>query len=214
MTQKEIIKECRRILNSIHPNQYVENETDLNFLLDAFSQARYYEYKTRGRKIVRIQKRASGNYGTFCFFIELEDGRIADFSYSKMFSKNPELEDVLAAMRTAIDPIISEFRRNFKPFVYEGQEISKVEDAHVDHYDLTFIELAAKWIEKKGGAEQLIRYVNETKDGSTSTFFTDQSLIDDFVSFHNANTHLRFVPKSVNLSAAKNTMQKINKGKS
>lgn len=214
MTQKEIKNECRRILNSIQPNQYVENSKDLNFLLYAFSQASYYEYKIRGGKILRIQKRASGNYGTYCFFIELDDGRITDFSYSKMFSPNPTLEDVLAAMRTAIDPIISEFRRYFKPFVYEGQEISKVEDAHVDHYDLTFIELAAQWIEKKGGAEQLIRYVNETKDGSTSTFFTNQSLIDDFVSFHNANTHLRFVPKSVNLSATKTTIKKISRSKS
>ena len=106
MSQKEIINECRKILNSLQLGQYVENDADFNFLSDAFSKARYYAFKTQNRRIVRIQKRASGNYGTCCFFIELDNGRITDFSYSKMFSKNPALEDVLAAMRTAIDPII------------------------------------------------------------------------------------------------------------
>lgn len=213
MTQKEIFNECSRILNSIHTNQYVENEADFKFLLDAFSQARYYEYKTQGCKIVRIQKRASGNHGTCCFFIELENGRITDFSYRKMFSKNHALEDVLAAMRSVIDPIISEYRRNFKPLVYDGLEVTKVEDVHVDHYDLTFIELAAQWIENNGGAERLVGYVNKTEDGNTSTHFTNQLLIDDFVSFHNANTHLRFIPKNVNLTATKTTLRKIQNSK-
>ena len=101
-------------------------------------------------------------------------------------------------MRNAIDPIISDFRKRFEPFVYDGTEVSRVEDADVDHYDLSFKALADIWIEKNGGIEALYEKVNLTEDNSSTTSFTDTTLIEEFVSFHNANTHLRFLPKDVN----------------
>ena len=110
------------------------------------------------------------------------------------------MEDVLNALRTAIDPIISEYRRNFKPFIYEGVYIENVEDADVDHYDLKFRELAAKWIELKGGVSELIKKVNGTEDGNSVTCFADKSLNEEFRIYHNNNTHLRFLPKEVNRS--------------
>ena len=80
----------------------------------------------------------------------------------------------MAALRTAIDPIISEYRYSFTPFEYEGKYIDNVEDADVDHYDLKFRELASVWIELKGGVAELINKVNATDDGSVVTCFTDE----------------------------------------
>lgn len=76
--------------------------------------------------------------------------------------------------------------------------IEKVEDADVDHYDLKFKEVASIWIELKGGVVELIKKVNSTEDGSTKTYFTDEALNEEFRTFHNSRTHLRFLPKEVN----------------
>ena len=140
------------------------------------------------------------NGGMFCF-TNPNGGNQS--SYNKMYfdvcgNYNAQTGDVLAALRTAIDPIISEFRRSFKPFDYEGKHIEKVEDADVDHYDLKFRELASIWIEQKGGVAELINKVNATEDGSAITCFTDEMLTEDFQKFHNAHTHLRFLPKEIN----------------
>lgn len=53
-------------------------------------------------------------------------------------------------------------------------------------------------IELKGGIAELIKRVNATDDGSTKTCFTDETLNSEFREFHNAHTHLRFLPKEVN----------------
>lgn len=198
MTQKEITERCKSILGKTPIDGYVDDIKDFNFLLESFALCPYFDMKTQGQRIKAIQKRKTGSYGTCCFYLIREDGSCTDISYTKMFRKDPQTDDVLTALRTAIDPIISDFRRTFKPFDYEGKHIEKVEDADVDHYDLKFRELASIWIELKGGIAELIKRVNATDDGSTETCFTDETLISEFQEFHNAHTHLRFLPKEVN----------------
>lgn len=117
-----------------------------------------------------------------------------------MFRKDPQKDDVINALRQAIDPIISKFRKDFTPGLYEGEWLEDVSQADVDHYDNTFNELAWEWIRNNGGIEELIEKVNKTEDGDTVTFFIDGSLNDSFRIFHNQNTHLRFLPKSINRS--------------
>lgn len=198
MTQKEITDRCKSILAKTPVNGFVKDTEDFNFLLESFALCPYFDMKTQGQRIKAIQKRKTGSYGTCCFYLIREDGSCTDISYTKMFRKDTLTDDVLAALRTAIDPIISEFRRSFKPFDYEGKHIEKVEDADVDHYDLKFRELASIWIEQKGGVAELINKVNATEDGSAITCFTDEMLNEDFREFHNAHTHLRFLPKEIN----------------
>ena len=198
MTQTAIIARCRSILNKTSVNGFVREPDDFNFLMESFALCPYFDMKTQGQRIKAIQKRQSGIYGTCCFYLIREDGTCTDISYRKMFRKDPQTDDVLAALRTAIDPIISEFRQTFKPFDYEGKHIEKVEDADVDHYDLKFRELASIWIESKGGATELIKKVNRTEDGSSITCFIDDGLNEDFRLFHNSHTHLRFLPKEIN----------------
>lgn len=198
MTQKAIIDGCKAILDKTPINGYVSDLDDFQFLMESFELCPYFDMKTQGQRITAIQKRQSGMYGTCCFYLIREDGTCTDISYRKMFRKDPQTDDVLAALRTAIDPIISEFRHSFTPFEYEGKYIENVEDADVDHYDLKFRELASVWIEIKGGVAELIHKVNATDDGSSVTCFTDEMLNAEFREFHNANTHLRFLPKEVN----------------
>ena len=198
MTQKTIIERCRSILNKTPVNGFVREADDFNFLMKSFALCPYFDMKTQGQKIKEIQKRQSGIYGTCCFYLIREDGTCTDISYRKMFRKDPQTDDVLAALRTAIDPIISEFRQKFKPFEYEGRYINNVEDTDVDHYDLKFSVLASMWIEKKGGVAELFKKVNATDDGSAITCFTDENLNKDFIDFHNGHTNLRFLPKEVN----------------
>lgn len=198
MTQKAIIERCRSILNKTSVNGLVSEPEDFNFLMESFALCPYFDMKTQEKKIIAIQKRQSGIYGTCCFYLIREDNTCTDISYSKMFRKDLQTEDVLAALRTAIDPIISKFRRSFKPFEYEGRYINNVEDTDVDHYDLKFRVLASIWIEQKGGVAELFKKVNATDDGSAITCFTDEMLNAEFREFHNAHTHLRFLPKEVN----------------
>lgn len=194
-----IRERLRLILKNTQLNSEVQ-ESDLEFVREAFKTARYYEEKTKGMSIVKVVKKESGSYGTFCFFIYREDGTSTDFSYSKMHTKDPQKDDVLKALRQAIDPIISDFRKEFKPGVYEGERIEDICQVDVDHYDKTFNELAWEWIRNNGGIEQLIKKVNKTEDGSTITCFIDETLNESFRQFHNMHTHLRFVPKSINRS--------------
>ena len=110
----------------------------MDFILEAFKSAPYYEEKTKGQQIVKVVKKKSGNYGTSCFFIYREDGTSTDISFTKMFRKDPQKDDVIKALRQAIDPIISNFRKDFKSGVYEGEWLEDISQADVDHYNKTF----------------------------------------------------------------------------
>ena len=203
LSESYIKKELGRILNSVSVNSEVQGN-DLDFVREAFRTAPYYEEKVKGQRIIKVVKRESGSYGTHCFFIYREDGTCTDFSYTKMYVEDPNKNDVLNALRQAIDPIVSNFRKNFTPGMYEGEWLEDVSQADVDHYNKTFNELAWDWIRKNGGIEELIKKVNKTEDGSTITYFIDESLNESFRILHDQNTHLRFLPKSINRSKKHN----------
>ena len=199
LSKHAIKKELKRILNTQSSTPEIHGN-DLEFVLEAFKTARYYQEKTKGQSIVKVTKKKAEKYGTFCFYIYREDGTSTDFSYTKMYNENQEIEDVFTSLRHAIDPIISNFRKGFKPFEHEGEWIRDLSQVDVDHYDNTFNELAWEWIRNNGGIEELIKKVNKTEDGSTITCFIDENLNESFRKFHNNNTHLRFLPKEINRS--------------
>ena len=202
-TETKMREKLKEILNSSPVNSEVEG-TDLEFVLEAFKTARYYEEKAKGMSIVRVVRKKAERYATLCFYIYREDGTCTDFSYTKMHTDNRDKDDVLNALRQAIDPIISSFRKDFTPGMYEGEWLKDVSQADVDHYDKTFNKLAWEWIRKNGGIEVLIKKVNKTEDESTITYFVDESLNESFRIFHDQNTHLRFLPKSINRSKKHN----------
>ena len=197
LSKHAIKTELKKILNTQSSTPEIQGN-DLEFVLEAFKTARYYQEKTKGQSIVKVIRKKAEKYGTFCFYIYREDGTSTDFSYTKMYNENQEIEDVFTSLRHAIDPIISNFRKEFKPFEYEGEWIKDISQVDVDHYDKTFNELAWEWIRNNGGIEYLTKKVNKTEDGSTITCFIDKNLDESFKTFHNAHTHLRFIPKEIN----------------
>ena len=201
MSQTKKKERCKEILHSMSDYEFVTKE-QFDFLLEFFATSYYFEYKTRGKKIVNIQKRPSGSYGNSCFFLIREDGSSTDISYTKISKTDDrKAKDVISALRHAIDKsIISVFRRNFTPGVYGGKYCGKVEDVDVDHYEKSFKELADEWIHDNKGIDTLSKFVNKTEDNSTETYFVDENLNESFRKFHNENTHLRFLPKEINRS--------------
>ena len=161
MTQKAIIDRCKSILDKTSINGSVTDPDDFKFLMESFAQCPYFDMKTQGQEIIEIQKKKSGIYGTCFFYLKRSDGTCTDISYRKMFRKDPQTDDVLAALRTAIDPIISEFRQTFEPFDYEGKHIEKVEEVPETIITLTN---GKKYIVLESVAEvkeQVIRYKNK-----------------------------------------------------
>lgn len=194
MTHKEIIAECRRILNKTAPKAAV-NPQEFSFLVSVFSNVPYWKDKTLGLEIVNIHKN-TGSYGTYCFWLERSDGTMVDFSFSKMFNRSKHA-DIIAALRNTIDPIILEMRENFTPFTYKGITVTNPTDAVVHHEDLTFQELTKVWIEQHGGEDNIYKKVKRTSVGDTVLYLADKVLENDFISFHNSNTHLVWLPKSI-----------------
>lgn len=88
----------------------------------------------------------------------------------------------------------------FQPVQF-GELLTKL-NTDIDHYDLTFELMFKLWITKHD-VDELHSKINETKDNSVITCFTDRLIIDDFINFHNSNSKLRAVSKNSNLSILK-----------
>ena len=148
------------------------------------------------------------NWNKPCFYLQRADGTKTDISITKCLNHPTHYSDVVAACRTAVEPVITEFKYNFvethkgKPMRSElsGVIIHDMSELDVDHYNLQFKELADLWIKQKGGVEALFHFVEETKDNNRTTRFTNDELNADFVDFHNNNTHLRIVTRTENRS--------------
>lgn len=206
MTKEQIKERCRRILNS--DQRVVASVEDFNFLIGVFKEHPYWDKKTKGLKIVRIEiGKAKGSHPTKCFYIVRENGEKTDISYIWCINKdNLKKKDVIQACRTAVDERIRTFKANLKfPLIcpIDGVKLMSLSDVDIDHYDLTFDELVNLWIDKHGGVEVLWKYVNEIKDCDTDTCFTSPELNKDFVDFHDAHTHLRAISKHANRSTNK-----------
>lgn len=202
MTETSKKEKCKEILNNYRDFEFVTQKEDMDFLLKTFPSAYYYEKKVKGQNIIKIQRKRTKKYHTPCFYIYREDGSSTDFSYTKMFNeKNAKRNDVIGALRNAIDqPVISPFRKTFTPFYYDGVLYKDVAEVEVDHYDMPFKDLANNFIKENGGVDSLYSFVNEPEDNSTETYFTNREIIDKFIDYHNAHTHLRFLPRKVNRS--------------
>lgn len=135
----------------------------------------------------------------------------------KLPSYRPKDEDVLYslmrmavmfAFRRAINSIIAAKRRSISyPTIseYSGKLINSNKEASIDHYDITFVECVELYVEQNNYNFQdlYVQKTNGQKDGRNEYYnvvFVDKKLIDDFIFFHNAHTHLRVVTKWENQS--------------
>ena len=117
--------------------------------------------------------------------------------------------NIKAACRYAIDKtIFSPLRKEYEKRISSGEvivsaissnQITDIRNLHIDHYDKTFNELVVEFINQEG-REYLFSMINMGEQNSPYTRFVDSIIDVRFISFHNANTHLRAITKEENLS--------------
>ena len=152
--------------------------------------------------IDHIEVRPDG-YGHKCFYLIRKDSTVTDISYLTSITPPSKKEQVRTACRTAIRPIIKEIKNSVKlPYrcPITGDIITSMDDIHIDHYDMEFNDVFELWIKDKDLDWLYEDVMKSNVDGSTITSFKDESIIKDFIEFHNTHTHLRVVSKRANLS--------------
>jgi hypothetical protein len=200
MTKVELKNRVRKILEKY--NDIVSDSNDYEFLISVFRQHPRWEIKQGiGINAIRIIKT---KFGQKCFELEREDGSRTDISFLKCIdAPQTSNSDLKKARRSAVEEIVINFRKvNLVPGIstcpFTG-EILFESNTHVDHYDRTFAEIFNFWILDKDKDYLLSKLNDKSVDGEIKTYFTDDKINQDFIEFHNNNTHLRIVSVTANL---------------
>lgn len=203
MNKKQKTEKCREILYKYEVNSVITNDNEIQFLLSIFENHSEWDSKQGvGIKNISIIK----NQFNKCFQLNRIDGTFTDISFTHSISNHSKVSEVKKACRTAIRKCIVNYRNENVVFGVSvcpiTGEILNIENTHIDHYDLTFDLMFNLWVVQHD-FDFLFSKVNETKDNSVVTCFTDNSIIEDFIKFHNEKSKLRAVSKNANLSILK-----------
>lgn len=207
MNKSQLKAKAKEILHGHPLNHNLEpGSSDYNFLLRLFQGHPEYGVKS-GAGITGIYIGMGEVYKTRCFFINRLDGSSSDISYIRSVDGGTsKISDIKCACRSAIRDIVMDHRSTVNFGVDTCPitgEILTDDNTHIDHYDHPFDVVANAWI-KKYPIEYLHGMLNDaTKDNETEIYFTTAAIANDFISFHNRNTHLRAISKSANLSILK-----------
>ena len=110
---------------------------------------------------------------------------------------------IARACRLAVWPEIKEMRDKIKlPFIcpITGEIIKDKKKIHIDHYDLKFSDLLDKWLENKDIDYILSKiHIEYNRELKKRCYYVDETIENDFIDFHNKNTHLRAVSSHANL---------------
>ena len=200
--KKEKTKLCKYILD----NSDVRVEDKYSRFLVKYIFPYHPEWKEKeGVGIDHIEVRPDG-YGHKCFYLIRKDSTVTDISYLTSITPPSKKEQVRTACRTAIRPIIKDIKNSVKlPYrcPITGDIITSMEDIQIDHYDMEFNDVFELWIKDKDLDWLYEDVMKSNIDESTITSFKDESIIKDFIEFHNTHTHLRIVSKKANLSVLK-----------
>ena len=200
--KKEKTKRCKYILD----NSDVRVEDKYSRFLMKYIFPYHPEWKDKeGVGIDHIEVRPDG-YGHKCFYLIRKDSTVTDISYLTSITPPSKKEQVRTACRTAIRPTIKDIKNSVKlPYrcPITGDIITSMEDIQIDHYDMEFNDVFELWIKDKDLDWLYEDVMKSNVDGSTITSFKDESIIKDFIEFHNTHTHLRVVSKKANLSVLK-----------
>ena len=196
MTKKYQKDQCKEILNKYALNHTIIEERE--FLVNVFkNHPNWLEKRGKGGRRIFI---GQDNYKHRCFFIERIDNTVVDISYLTAIAGNnkSDLERIKIACRTAILPEILDYRNKNVIFgvtkcAISGEILTK-ENINIDHYELKFSEMFDLWI-KKYIPKELVKNI-QVQDQTSS--FTNDIILNDFISFHNINCKLRAVTKHVN----------------
>jgi hypothetical protein len=203
MNKKQKTEKCREILYKYSVNENISNDEDIQFLLSIFENHSEWDSKQGvGIKSISVIK----NQFNKCFQLNRIDGTFTDISFTHSISNRSKVGEVKKACRTAIRKHIVKFRDESVVYGVSvcpiTNEVLTKENTHIDHYDLTFDLMFNLWVVQHD-FDFLFSKVNETKDNCVVTCFTDASIIEDFINFHNLKSKLRAVSKNANLSILK-----------
>ena len=213
MTYTDLKKTCEAIprAHKIRESTSQEETNLLNSFFFFYHPDRYE--KTNGEEVIRYEVRDSGAYHTKCLYLVTEN-QTTDIGFRGCLKNVPSSENYMdfnikAACRYAIDKtIISPLRKEYEKRISSGEvivsaissnQITDIRNLHIDHYDKTFNELVVEFINQEG-REYLFSMINMGEQNSPYTRFVDSIIDVRFISFHNANTHLRAITKEENLS--------------
>lgn len=203
MNKTKARAKCQEILRQYNINHVVNESDQIKFLLTLFSKHPDWEEKMGvGVEYIYI---GVSSYGNKCFFIKRMDATLIDISFNACLDGSPtKLAVIKSACRHAIKDIIQKKRQQV---LIDGatcpitqDPLINARDFHIDHYDLTFAELFNYWIENKNIDTIYLATNTGPNDTCSETKFTDQLIKQDFINFHNANTHLRAVSVFANQS--------------
>jgi hypothetical protein len=199
-TKKSLKEKCQKILHSY--NGVVTSKEDFDFLMEVFKCHTEWEEKCKGQKIIRIEVGPAPGRPSKCFFIVREDGSKTDISYTHCINARTNDVQIKNACRNAIYPQIRDMKAKIKlPFVcpLSNMVVDSMDKVHIDHYDLDFNEVVEEWLKDKD-KQAIFDNINKTEDNNTLTFFTSPEIVQDFIQFHNAHTHLRALSCQANLT--------------
>lgn len=216
MTYTEFKKQCEAIPRSHNIGESTTPEETNH--LNSFFRLHHPDWylKTKGEEVIRYDIRNSGTFGTKCLYLVTENST-TDIGFRGCLKNVPSNKaymdfNIKAACRNAINkPIISPLRKKYELKLLAGekikselssQEIKTMHDLHIDHYDKPFKDIVDDFINQEG-RESLFSKINMGEQDSPTTRFMDSEIINKFISFHNANTHLRVITRKENLSLAR-----------
>ena len=195
-TKKECKEYFKKVLNGIIP---LDNEAKENFKKLIKRHPDYELKKGAGIKDIYIGKT---QYNNNCFHIWRTDNTHTDISYLACLTKQSDLSKIKKACRNAIRPIIKQEQSKVNYGVdtcqFTGEVLTR-ENTHIDHYNLKFAGVFNMWIMNKEVKVLMKKLNNDSLDLETRIYFTCKQTIEDFVDFHNSNTHLRAISKTANL---------------
>jgi len=141
--------------------------------------------------------------GSRCFWITRTDGTLIHFSYKAALDGAPSVrQQVHAALRVAVKDQINTFRGewftcNPQPVCeLTHQRLTMGPDAHVDHHDPTFAELANTFINIFGGVDKI--RLQPSDAGGTE--MADRTQLAAWSWYHQQNARLRVIHRSANLT--------------
>jgi hypothetical protein len=189
----------REVLYRYEPGEVVTLPDDQEFLADLI-----LNHPNPGSKIgVGIDRfEVRDNWGTHGFWIIRTDGTETDFSFVKCLHAPTRQQTVRVALRRAVMDLMIQFR---EAALRDGPAVCPITgdpiddfNAHVDHYDPTFYELADAYVAERGGYDAF--RVLDTADGVFGRRLADSLAEAAWQTYHETHANLRLVSKKANLS--------------
>jgi hypothetical protein len=202
-TKGKAQKACQDILNGYPLGATVSDPEHHGFLEDLMLHHPESETKI-GIGILWFEVRRNPKYPSQRgLFLIRHDGTETDFSYISCLTPPTHRTDVLSALRSAISEQVMTVARDA---FASGQPVScpitgelmlSTADAHVDHSDPTFLQLASDFAASEGGWDAIVL---RSADGLIGMSLTDLDQLDRWVHRHYQLANLRVVSRIANLS--------------